>query len=154
MGESRYCEVDFLCTYIKSNYQRVIINSNTLNLKVIIGAASANFGILFSGFLTGLGTSSTVTAWIQNLGLVLSALCCYLVDPLVEEFGWRMVSLVMGVMMAVGMSLSAFATSALDLFFTYSVLASRCSSSFVWQASFIHQKKVDHGITGEKLSFH
>ncbi|KAK8377230.1 hypothetical protein O3P69_013699 [Scylla paramamosain] len=93
-------------------------------LWIIIGSAPANFGILFSGFLTGLQTSSIVTAWIQNLGMVLSALGCYLVDPMVEEFGWRNVSLAMGVMMALGMSLSAAATSAVDLFFTYSVLSS------------------------------
>ncbi|XP_050724653.1 monocarboxylate transporter 12-B-like isoform X2 [Eriocheir sinensis] len=93
-------------------------------LQIIAGAASANFGILFSEFLIGLNTSSTLTAWIYNLGLVLSAFCCYLVDPLVEEFGWRAASIAMGVMMSVGMSLSAFATSAFDLFFSYSLLAS------------------------------
>ncbi|MPD01711.1 hypothetical protein E2C01_097251 [Portunus trituberculatus] len=101
------------------------MTNKTLSFQIIIGSVPAIFGILFSGFLTGLQTSSAVTAWIQNLGMVLSALCCYLVDPLVEEFGWRNLSLAMGVMMAVGMSLSAAATSAVDLFFTYSVLSTK-----------------------------
>lgn len=110
--------------------------TNTMNLKIIVGAASANFGILFSGFLMDLNTSSTLTAWIHNLGLALSGFCCYLLDPLVQEFGWRGTSLAMGFMMFLGLSLSAFVTSATDLFFSYSVLASKFDVTFLLRSFF------------------
>ncbi|MPC29061.1 Monocarboxylate transporter 14 [Portunus trituberculatus] len=87
------------------------------------GSCSAVFGVLFSGFLLDLGVSSSTTAWIQNLTFVLSNFCCYLMDPLVEEFGWRRVGLAMGVMNGCGLALSAFANSAHYLFFSYTVMA-------------------------------
>lgn len=70
-----------------------------------------------------LGVSSSTTAWIQNLTFVLSNFCCYMLDPLVEEFGWRRVGLAMGVMNGCGLALSAFANSAYYLFFSYTVMA-------------------------------
>ncbi|XP_045123907.1 monocarboxylate transporter 11-like [Portunus trituberculatus] len=98
------------------------------------GSCSAVFGVLFSGFLLDLGVSSSTTAWIQNLTFVLSNFCCYLMDPLVEEFGWRRVGLAMGVMNGCGLALSAFANSAHYLFFSYTVMA-----VFAWSDTLIQK---------------
>ncbi|XP_050713861.1 monocarboxylate transporter 4-like isoform X2 [Eriocheir sinensis] len=87
------------------------------------GSCSAVFGVLFSGFLTDHGASSSTTAWIQNLTFVLSNFCSYLLDPLVGEFGWRPVGIAMGLMNGCGLALSAFATSPAYLFFSYTVVA-------------------------------
>ncbi|XP_063843218.1 monocarboxylate transporter 12-like [Scylla paramamosain] len=89
----------------------------------ILGSASAIFGVLFAEFLTETRTSSTVTAWIHNLAFVLSCYCTFLLDPLVEEYGWRQVTMVMGLMRSAGLAVSAFAPNAYFLFFSYTIFA-------------------------------
>ena len=91
--------------------------------QAILGSASAIFGMLFAEFLTETHTSSTLTAWIHNLAFVLSCYCTFLLDPLVEEYGWRKVTLVMSLMRSLGLALSAFAPSAYFLFFSYTIFA-------------------------------
>lgn len=91
--------------------------------QLLNGSCSAVFGILFSGFLTDHGASSSTTAWIQNLTFVLSNFCSYLLDPMVGEFGWRRVGIAMGLMNGCGLALSAFAISPAYLFFSYTFVA-------------------------------
>lgn len=84
------------------------------------------FGIIFSRFLLELGTTSTVTAWIFNLGLSFSGTFSYFTGPLVKEFGWRRVSFVSTLVLGLGFITSAFATSAWFLFFSFSIIVGKC----------------------------
>ncbi|KAK8383378.1 hypothetical protein O3P69_019037 [Scylla paramamosain] len=68
---------------------------------------------------------------IYNAGKVLSYLGSYLVDPLVEEFGWRRITFTLGLMNGLGLVLSAFATSATYIFFSFSLLVGVPSDMFV-----------------------
>ncbi|KAK4301962.1 hypothetical protein Pmani_025927 [Petrolisthes manimaculis] len=81
-----------------------------------------SFGIIFSRFLVDLGTSSTLTAWIFNLGLSFSGIMNLLTGPLVDEFGWRAVCFVSTCVIGLGYIISAFATSPWFLLFSFSVV--------------------------------
>lgn len=80
------------------------------------------FGILFSGFLLENDASSTTTAWIYNLFLVLSYLCMVLVNPLCQEFGMRTVGFAAVLMASLCTILSGFAPSVYFLYFSFSIL--------------------------------
>lgn len=83
------------------------------------------FGIIFSRFLLELGTTSTLTAWIFNMGLMFSGIFNYFTGPLVEEFGWRRVSFMSTLALSLGFIASAFATSAWFLFFSFSIIVGK-----------------------------
>ncbi|KAK3850313.1 hypothetical protein Pcinc_042977 [Petrolisthes cinctipes] len=90
---------------------------------MFVGAIpGVSFGIIFSRFLLDLGTSSTLTAWIFSLGLSLSGILNFLAGPLVDEFGWRAVCFVSTLVLGLGYIISAFATSAWLLLFSFSVV--------------------------------
>ncbi|KAK3884600.1 hypothetical protein Pcinc_011156 [Petrolisthes cinctipes] len=80
-----------------------------------------NFGIMFSSFL--LHSSSTTVSLIINLGMFISGVTSYLMGSLVEEFGWRRVTVVSSFLFGFGYVISAFATSGVFLIFSFSVLS-------------------------------
>lgn len=100
---------DYLCTKIKI-------------FQIAINFAGPCFGILFSGFLLELGTSSTNVAWIFNLRSFISNISALFLDPLVAEWGWRKVGLVSSLLLSLGFAVSSFANSALYLLCSYSIL--------------------------------
>ncbi|XP_064115318.1 monocarboxylate transporter 9-like [Macrobrachium nipponense] len=81
------------------------------------------FGILFSGYLLGNGTSSVTTAWIFNIQGFLWNIMGIFVQPLVDEFGWRGVGFVGISLVSVSLFVSAFAPSPVFLFFSLSLLS-------------------------------
>ncbi|KAG0714836.1 hypothetical protein GWK47_013339 [Chionoecetes opilio] len=89
-----------------------------LLLPFFVGITVYNFGMLFSGFLLQMGTTTTFTALIYSLGLVVSCLISAVMEPLVVAFGWRRVAVALGAVYSVALVVSAFATSALFLFFS------------------------------------
>ncbi|KAK3886906.1 hypothetical protein Pcinc_008962 [Petrolisthes cinctipes] len=92
----------------------VIVNS--------VGITSACFGILFLNFLKQMGTSSTMIASIYNSEAFLWSCANLIGGPLTDVLGWRWVAMVGSILMALGIVLSAFATSANFLFFSHSIL--------------------------------
>ncbi|XP_042222059.1 monocarboxylate transporter 12-like isoform X2 [Homarus americanus] len=80
------------------------------------------FGIIFSPFLLSLGTSSTTVAWIFNSLLLLWFTSGLFLGPLVEEFGWMKIALVFSFVYSCSIVLSAFATSAWFLIFSFSIM--------------------------------
>ncbi|MPC16102.1 Monocarboxylate transporter 13 [Portunus trituberculatus] len=82
-----------------------------------------SFGTIFSEYLIELGTSPTKISWICNLLNVSACLGSVMGATLVDEFGWRKVIFVSGLLTSLAMALSAFTTSADFLFFSYSILA-------------------------------
>ncbi|XP_042877167.1 monocarboxylate transporter 13-like [Penaeus japonicus] len=79
------------------------------------------FGIIFSKLLLNLRTSSTSVAWLFNLRAFIFNMSTLLLGPLMAELGWRVVAFLAGLMCALGLGISAFATSTL-LLLTYSIL--------------------------------
>ncbi|MPC39063.1 Monocarboxylate transporter 13 [Portunus trituberculatus] len=82
-----------------------------------------SFGTIFSEYLIDLRTSPMKVSWICNLFHVSACLGSVMGATLVEEFGWRKVIFASGLLSSLGMTLSAFTTSADFLFFSYSILA-------------------------------
>ncbi|XP_063847029.1 monocarboxylate transporter 9-like isoform X1 [Scylla paramamosain] len=80
------------------------------------------FGILFSGFLLENGASSTTTAWIYNLFLVLWHFSLLLANPLCQEFGMRTVGFTCVSVSSLSIILSGFAPSVYFLYFSFSLL--------------------------------
>ncbi|XP_050718096.1 monocarboxylate transporter 9-like [Eriocheir sinensis] len=81
------------------------------------------FGVLFSEYLLGEGSSSTLTAWIFNAQGFLWNASGFLTRPLTQEFGWRAVALTGSTLAAAGIMISAFTPSPVFLFFSFSLLS-------------------------------
>lgn len=79
------------------------------------------FGVLFSGFFLQLNTSSTKVSEIFNLAFALSSFFSFFTGPLVEQYGWRSVTLVTSLVYSLGLALSTVATSA-SLFFVFCIM--------------------------------
>ncbi|KAK3856914.1 hypothetical protein Pcinc_036805 [Petrolisthes cinctipes] len=59
---------------------------------------TSNFGVLFSKLLMDQGTSFTMSSWIFSIALINANFSSFLIVPLVEEFGWRKVAFVSGLL--------------------------------------------------------
>ncbi|XP_069938837.1 monocarboxylate transporter 13-like [Cherax quadricarinatus] len=90
-----------------------------MNLTNIYGPC---FGILFSSFLLELKASSATITWIFNIQSFMFSFSSVFLMPLVKRFGWRCVTFIGGVFTAVGLAMSAFATSHWFLLCSYSLL--------------------------------
>lgn len=99
-----------------------------LMLSPLVGTC---FSIIFLHFLLDLGTSSTVTIWIYNFQCFVFNIVGLLAGPLIEEFGARRVTLVGALLTSISLILSAFATSAEFLFFSFSIIAGLGSGATV-----------------------
>ncbi|XP_064115633.1 monocarboxylate transporter 12-like [Macrobrachium nipponense] len=89
---------------------------------VLVDTMGQCFGILFSTFLLDLNTSAVVTAWIFNLYQFTYNMTGPILGPLINQFGWRPLTVVFSFIFAFGTITSAFVGSPYTLFFTYSLL--------------------------------
>ncbi|XP_042208417.1 monocarboxylate transporter 9-like [Homarus americanus] len=80
------------------------------------------FGVLFSGYLLELGTSSAITGWIYNIMWLIWHLIGPLLRPLTKEFGWRRIGYLGVFLVSSSIIMSAFSPSAEFLFFSYSLI--------------------------------
>ncbi|KAK4296597.1 hypothetical protein Pmani_030917 [Petrolisthes manimaculis] len=87
---------------------------------------TSNFGVLFSKFLMDQGTSFTMSSWIFSIALINANFSSFLIVPLVEEFGWRKVAFVSGLVIGSGMMMSAFIREAWNLFISFSLITGCC----------------------------
>uniref|UniRef100_A0A0P4W7D1 Major facilitator superfamily (MFS) profile domain-containing protein n=1 Tax=Scylla olivacea TaxID=85551 RepID=A0A0P4W7D1_SCYOL len=94
----------------------------TFIIVTLLPSLGPSFGVLFSEYLLGSGSSSTNTAWIFNLQCFLWFISGILTRPLTQELGWRPVGLIGSVMASVGIMLSAVTPNPNFLFFSFSVL--------------------------------
>ncbi|XP_050718102.1 monocarboxylate transporter 13-like [Eriocheir sinensis] len=83
------------------------------------------FGVMFSEYLLGEGSSSTLTAWIFNAQGFLWNASSFLTWSLTQEFGWRAVALTGSMLAAAGIMISAFTPSPVFLFFSFSLLSGK-----------------------------
>lgn len=81
------------------------------------------FGILYSELLIELGASSVSVAWVYNLFMVMWKLTVLLVAPIAKEIGARVVPIVGGLVAALAIMATAFATSVAHLVLCFSILA-------------------------------
>lgn len=96
------------------------------SLQFLVDLLGPCFGIIFSKLLLNLRTSSTSVAWLFNLRAFIFNMSTLLLGPLMAELGWRVVAFLAGVMCALGLGISAFATSTL-LLLMYSILTGNMS---------------------------
>ena len=99
-----------------------------LGLQLMVGLLSYNFGMLFSGILLEMDTSTTYVAWIYSFGLIISCIVSAFLMPLVAVFGLRKVALAFGTIYSLALIMSAFSTTAEFLFFS-SVAAGNCKQN-------------------------
>ncbi|KAG7168844.1 Monocarboxylate transporter 12-like 4, partial [Homarus americanus] len=92
-------------------------------IMMMINMVGPCFSIVFSPLLLELGTSSTVIGWIFNIQTLLWFTCGLFLGPLVEEYSWRKVAMVWALVYFSSIVLSAFATSAWFLLFSFSILS-------------------------------
>ncbi|XP_063886780.1 monocarboxylate transporter 13-like isoform X2 [Scylla paramamosain] len=98
-----------------------------------------NFGMLFSGILLEMGTSTIFISWIYSAGLVISCIIGIFAGPMVGVFGWRKVAMVMAVVNSLAVIISAFATTDVFLFFTSLAAGSTVGSQLIITNSIICQ---------------
>ncbi|XP_068236070.1 monocarboxylate transporter 12-like [Palaemon carinicauda] len=94
---------------------------------VLVDTMGQCFGILFSTFLLDLNTPALVTAWIFNLYQFIYNMTGPILGPLINQFGWRPLTVVFSFIFAIGTITSAFVVSPYVLFFTYSLLVGSSS---------------------------
>lgn len=94
----------------------------TFIIVTLLPSLGPSFGVLFSDYLVGAGTSSTKIAWIFNFQCFLWFISGILTRPLTQEFGWRLVGVTGSVMGSLGLMLSAVTPNPDFLFFSFSIL--------------------------------
>lgn len=114
------------------------------------------FGVLFSGFLLELRTSSTKVSEIFNVALALSSFFSFLAEPLVNQFGWRKVTFTTSLVYAAGLASSALSASA-SYFFISTMMITGVSQyrkhyviGNVWISPFMRlilKKKLESSLT-------
>ncbi|XP_071521342.1 LOW QUALITY PROTEIN: monocarboxylate transporter 12-B-like [Panulirus ornatus] len=89
---------------------------------LLVPVVGLSFGVLFSRYLLGEGTSSSTTAWIFNTQCFVWNMMGFLVRPLAKEFSWRRVAIVGVLLASTSTIISAFSPSPEFLFFSFSLL--------------------------------
>ncbi|CAL4130782.1 unnamed protein product, partial [Meganyctiphanes norvegica] len=80
------------------------------------------FGVLFSRPLLEMGASSTTVAWIFNIRMLIRMFVSILIGPLSKEFGFRIIGICGGALVALSMFLCAFCTVPEYFYFTYALV--------------------------------
>ena len=88
--------------------------------QTLVEIIDLNFGMLFSGILMEMGTSTSYITWDFSGGMVLSCFIGIFADPMVRAFGWRKTTMVMAVVNSFALIISTFATS--DVFLLFCLL--------------------------------
>ncbi|KAK3859461.1 hypothetical protein Pcinc_034439 [Petrolisthes cinctipes] len=92
-------------------------------IDLFTGTAKHSFGVIYSRYFLKLGTSATQVSLIYNLAYVLSGFTAFLVGPVLPESMLRRVTFLSGLFYSVGIIASAFATSALGIFFCFTIVS-------------------------------
>ncbi|KAG7168845.1 Monocarboxylate transporter 12-B-like 2 [Homarus americanus] len=98
------------------------VAGGTFIIMVMINMVGSCFSFIFSPLLLELETTSVFISWIFNILQCIWSLSGQFLTPLLEEYSWRKVALVCSVFTFWSIVLSAFATSAWFLLFSYSIL--------------------------------
>ena len=114
-------------------------------ISVICDGCSFSFGVLFSELLDAFGESKSKTSWVGSLFLGMSLLLGPFASALITKYGCRRVTIFGGIVSAVGLVASSFATSINMLCVTYGLIAgagmSMGSVTSVVLVSFYFEKK-------------
>ncbi|XP_068230611.1 monocarboxylate transporter 9-like [Palaemon carinicauda] len=97
-------------------------------LSPLVGVCSS---IIFLNFLVDLNTSSTVIVWIFNFQNFIFNMVGFMAGSLIEVFGTRRVTVFGAFLASLSMIISAFATSAEFLFFSFSIIGGLGSGTLV-----------------------
>lgn len=89
------------------------------------GTAKHSFGVIYSRHFLKLGTSAWQVSLIYNLAYVLSCVTAFLVGPVLPQYTRRLVIFLSGLLYSLGFIASAFATSALEMFFCFTIVSGR-----------------------------
>ncbi|XP_018318941.2 monocarboxylate transporter 12-like isoform X2 [Agrilus planipennis] len=100
----------------------VIVFSSFL-MSMIADGICFTFGILYVEFLEEFGASNSVTSWIGSLFVSVPLLTGPIMSALVERFGCRVMTIVGGIISAVGFLLSSFADSIALMYLTFGVIS-------------------------------
>ncbi|KAK4311938.1 hypothetical protein Pmani_016604 [Petrolisthes manimaculis] len=92
-------------------------------IDLLTGTAKHSFGVIYSRYFLKLGTSATQVSLIYNLAYVLSGFTAFLVGPVLPESMLRRVTFLSGLFYSLGIIASAFATSALGIFFCFTIVS-------------------------------
>lgn len=92
-------------------------------LQFLTGTAKHSFGVIYSRYFLKLGTSATQVSLIYNLAYVLSCFTAFMVGPVLPQYTWRRVTFLAGLLYSLGFIASAFATSALGIFFCFTIVS-------------------------------
>ena len=80
---------------------------------------------MFHEILEELSASSSVRHWIFGVQMFVWHVMVVINGSLIQEFSWRFVAMTGAILVSLGFATSAFATSVVHLFFTYSILTGR-----------------------------
>lgn len=88
---------------------------------VVIGIHNV-FGLLYLDLLTEFGESKATTAWLASISFGLTFMLSPLSSLLCKKYGCRVVTILGGTLVGIGLLLSSFVDSILRMYVTYSLL--------------------------------
>lgn len=96
---------------------------SSLVVSMIADGISFSFGLLYIEFLQEFGASKSVTSWIGSLFVAVPLLTGPVMSALVDRYGCRPMTIVGGIISALGFILSSFGTTVIYMYLTFGVIA-------------------------------
>lgn len=100
-----------------------IVVLSSLIVSMIADGISFSFGLLYIEFLQEFGASKSVTSWIGSLFVSVPLLTGPIMSALVDRYGCRSMTIVGGIISAIGFILSSFGKSIVFMYLTFGVIA-------------------------------
>lgn len=117
-GDSEYCE----SRAPDGGYGWVIVLASFM-VNLIADGVTFSFGIIYVEFVNYFGEGKSKTAWIGSLFAAIPLLSGPFASYLTDRYGCRKVSIVGGILAALGFIISAFIDSIEMLFLTFGILS-------------------------------
>ncbi|KAJ8957426.1 hypothetical protein NQ318_004906 [Aromia moschata] len=99
-----------------------VVVFSSLVLSMIADGISFSFGLLYVEFLLEFGASTSETSWIGSLFMAVPLLTGPIMSSLVDRYGCRSMTIVGGIISALGFVLSSKVTSIGVMYFTFGII--------------------------------
>lgn len=100
-----------------------VVVFSSLVISMIADGVSFSFGLLYIEFLNEFGASKSTTAWIGSLFMAVPLLTGPIMSAFVDRYGCKNMTIIGGIISAIGFVLSSYAQSIVVVFITFGVIA-------------------------------
>lgn len=100
-----------------------VVVFSSLVISLIADGVSFSFGLLYIEFLHEFGASKSTTSWIGSLFMAVPLLTGPIMSAFVDRYGCRKMTILGGLISAVGFVISSYVNSIVVMFITFGVIA-------------------------------